>query len=321
MDPAERLFIHKIHPEWGIGMWVREEMTRRRMRFDDGELRVFKKGFYHLLIPVDVEKVDVAKKVREIGSEHDVAMAEKRQAKLRKNKAPKMTLAQQVRVFKHLYPGGFTDESFIQDHLRPTGKRSRKSHHGVSVERAQLLLSRDVMESKIEEGDWEGIHANACEVMTHTTFVSRSMTVTPIENLEDDARDAFAKGVYELLYGDEEHFSKRFASWLAVLRDECGLQPEWPLATVFPGLVFPKEHAIVKPRIFDMQGRQVSPGRVIVKRPSKQGYKRALRVAVMLQEKLADHDVDMPDLLHARIFIWETLRPRGQQVLSELEGR
>ena len=45
MDREDRVFRHQRRPDWGLGVWVREERSRRRLRFEDGELRAFKKGF------------------------------------------------------------------------------------------------------------------------------------------------------------------------------------------------------------------------------------------------------------------------------------
>ncbi len=320
MEPAQRLFRHKLHPEWGVGLWVREEMTRRRLRFDDGEMRAFKQGFYHLLEPIDVDVVDVEAKFEEIGSEHDLATAERRRARLRKQKAPVMALAQQVRVFRHSYPDGFADPAFIDDHVRPSGGRSRKSHHGEAVDLARQLLAADVLGELAASGDWAAIHAAAVQVMASTTLVSRSKGYTPVAALDGDARDAFGKALFELLHGDEERYAKRFAAWLATLRKDCKLKPEWGLASLFPALMSPTEHVVVRPRAFELQAREILPGKVIEKRPSKQGYKRARRVAKRLAKRLGELGLDTPDLLHARVFIWETLRPRSRELLAELEG-
>lgn len=317
-DPSERLFRHKLHPEWGVGLWVREEQTRRRLRFDDGELRAFKKGFYHLLVPVDPEKVDVDEAFEKIGGDHARQVLERQEADSRKQRPPLMSFQEQLRVFGHLFPKGFEDPEFIDAHLRPVSGSARRAHLGHASDLAKDLLSKDKVQAWQKEGDVTALFDAALQVLGATSIVSPSNAIKPLEKLDDEAKKAFVDALADLLYGEGKQ-RQRMEDWLETLTGPVGLDKvTWGLATVFPALVHPDKHIAVKRNALELAARSVLPGVTLRRTPSARGYGKALRIARAVRRNLEDNDLHAPDLLHVRIFTWQTLRPKARDILDEL---
>lgn len=319
MDPADRLFRHVKKPEWGVGLWVKEEMTRRRLRFEDGEQRAFKKGFYHMLDSVDPDRVDVDDVYEKIASDHEVAIRDKAEAKARKDKPPVMAFTDQLRVFRAEFPGGFGGDEYRTARRSPDKGRPRKSHLDPAVTLAADVLAKNKLTAALKAEQYDAIHEAAVEVLSLTSLVSPSKTVKPLAALGPDEREAFAKALVDVLYG-KDRFRDRFRRWLAALQTGCGLRVDWPFATVFPALVFPNEHVCVKRRPLELQARSIKPGTTIRKRPGRNAYRKARRIARAARKRLEAEGLQPRDLLDVRAFVWETLRPSAQRKLADLKA-
>lgn len=320
LDPAERLFRHSRRPEWGVGLWVREEPTRRRLRFKDGTLRTFKRGFYHLLKAVDVDRVDVDAEFESIAGQHELLAMEERAASARLSNPPMMSFPQQIQVFQALYPGGLQGDAYVHAHRRPASPRqTRKSHSELVAERAKEALGRARLGALMDSGSWDLIHEDAVAILAKTSLVSLSATVRPLKALDAEQRAAFAQALGQLLYG-EERYGQRFGRWLRALRDDCGMKVRWPLATIFQALLFPKRHVCVRHKVFDMQARSLRPGTAMLRHPTPAGYRRALQVAKATRRALQEAGQPERDFLDVSAFIWETLRPKAKAVLADLDS-
>lgn len=310
LDPEERLFRHKSKPEWGIGVWMVEEANKRRLRFEDGQFRAFKKGYYHFLKPVDTEKVDVHEVFGRILGEHVEAQ------ELRSNvsdKPPVMSFEAQVQVFRHLYPGGFDSEAFDQTWRRPTSGPARKAHLHAAMDQASGL-KRKAASARIAAGE-AGELANEAIALLESTTLTTPAKLKPLARLTDEQRAAFGTALVELLHG-EARFGKRFKTWLTTL-SELQIPAGWRLSTSFLGLVKPNKHMPVRRQVLSLQARAVSPVQIPAT-PSLAGYRRARRVAKATRTQLESAGLQPENLLDVYAFIWETLRPKGQKLCKEL---
>lgn len=318
MQPEDRMYVHKTRPQWGVGLWVREEQTRRRMRFEDGEMRAFKKGFYHLLEPVDPDRDDLDELFEVLASDHEQALAERQAEKAKKEQPPVMSFAQQVRVFQHLYPDGFRGPDYI-DAARGDGEGAWcKRHVGEDIAKAQAAFAKRTMQEQMKDEDHDAIVGAMIDVLSRTTLVKPTAGLKPMQKLEDDqTKQELALALYQLLHG-KKAFRKRFRLWIRTLEGALGDAPTWPLATVFPALVFPEEHVCVKRSVFDLQAREVKPGTRVPDRVSRRGYRRARRITRAVRSELEDAGLEPRDMLDVRRFIWDTLRPKGREILDSL---
>jgi hypothetical protein len=321
MDPEDRMFVHTERPKWGVGLWVREERTRRRVRFEDGEMRAFKKGFYHLLKPVDAERDDLDDIFDALADEHEQVQAEKAALKARKDKPPVMSFDEQMMVFRALYPDGFADETFIDaSRGKPEDDRYAKRHVVEELAMAKELLSKATMQAHIAQEDYQAILDGAVQILSRTTLVKPSKGRKLLEKVSGDQHaKTFALALYALLHG-QKRFRKRFGAWVDALTDVLGEEPNWGIATIFPALLYPTEHVCVKRRPFALEAREVKPGTHISKAVNRRSYRRARRVARKVRKLLTDQGMEPRDMLDVRRFVWDTLRPKGKKMLDEMKS-
>ncbi|TVQ94955.1 MAG: hypothetical protein EA397_00435 [Deltaproteobacteria bacterium] len=308
LDPEERLFRHKSKPEWGIGVWMEEESNKRRLRFEDGQFRAFKKGFYHLLKPVDTEKVDVQEVFGRIVGEHVEAVELKAT-----DKPPVMPFAAQIAVFRHLYPEGFDSEAFDQTWRRPESGSVRKAHLHAAMDKA-AFLKKKASRKRIEAGEAAQLADEAIKLLGSTTLITPAK-LKPLKNLDEEGRAVLGTALVELLHG-EARFGKRFKAWLTTL-NELHVPPSWRTATGWLGLAKPTKHMPIRRRVLLLQARAISPVQVPAT-PSLAGYRRARRVAKSTHNALEKAGLQPENLLDVYAFIWETLRPKGQKLAKEI---
>lgn len=319
LDSSERLFTHDRRPKWGIGLWVKEESTRRTLVFQDGRVRTFKEGYYELLSPVDPDEVDVDEVYEQLAGEHELAMKDKYRQEARKERPPVMSFKEQLAVFRYQFPDTFGGTKWADKRRRPkAGKRPRKAHVGAASELARRELSRDRLEGLMEQGDAAAIHTALTQVLRRTNLVDLKRDVRPLEALDEHAASQVAHALVHLLWGDAR-YRVRFKRWLEALRG-VGIDPSWSLATVPSALVFPGEHVWVKHRAVDLQARSVRPGMSLRQKPNRRGYRKARQLIRKVDKKLRKKNLEPADMLDVSCFMWETLRPKGQSVLDELKS-
>jgi len=308
LDPEDRLFRHSRVPEWGIGVWVVEEPGKRRLRFEDGQLRAFKRGFYEMLKPVDTERVDVHEVMERILGEH--AEAQELQTP---DTPPVMTFERQVEVFLHLYPEGFSDPSYRAAWRAPDSGKAKKSHLHAAMADAHFL-HKEPARARIEAGEAAALADQSIALLRRTSLLT-PRTLAPVERLDETGKAHLGAALVELLHG-KARFGKRFKVWLGVLR-EIGVAPSWRLSTAWLGLVKPAKHMPIRRQVVQLQARSTSPVKLPAN-PSLAGYRRARRVALATRDRLIEQGLEPDNLLDVYAFVWETLRPKGRKLAEEL---
>lgn len=315
MDPEERLFKHELRPAWGVGLWVREEQNRRRLRFEDGEMRSFRRGYYHLLQPVDGSEIDLDEVYQRIASEHELLAAEAAEAK--PLKPPVMTFEQQVQVFRELYPAGFADEDYLDAHRHPLeGRTSRKSQVEGAIAAAAERLSAEVMQAALDEGNIEELHESVLSVL-RSSSIMKPTDIAPLTKLSVDDQKLYVEALFAILHGDGRQ-RERFDHWIRVLRQLTKSELGWPIVTALMALKDPEQHVMVKPRVFQLQARSLAPSERLKKEATRRGYRVGRRIALATQKALREADLNPTDFFDVSNFIWETLRPKGRKVLEGL---
>lgn len=320
IEPEERLFVHRERPQWGVGLWVKEERTRRRMRFEDGKMRAFKKGYYHLLRPIDPDRDDLDDVFEALADEHQQVIAERAVQEAREARPPVMTFAEQVAVFHAQYEGGFRGDDYLDAARHRDSGALCKRHVDEELSLAQDHLSKPVLQQAIAEERFSDIVHACTGILERTTLVKPSGGHKLLAGLSVERHETFALSLYWLLHG-QQRFRKRFGQWVDALRSCLGAEPSWPLATVFPALLSPDEHVCVKRRAFQLQALEIKPGTHLTKRVNKRSYRRARRVARATRAALVETGLQPTDLLDVRRFMWDTLRPKGQKLLEQLEAQ
>ena len=310
------LFVHSRRPEWGVAMMTREADGRRTYQFQDGSLRKFKQGFYHLFNPVEKSPAVTETLVEDLEHKYSASLDQQRLA-AKTDTPPVMSFEEQLTVFHALYPGGFEDASYIEDWRGAEGARRRKRFLDPAIEQAQRLLTEKRLSRLLETGQYTKVHGAMVRVFSKTGLVSPSKTVKPLKAMDPAHHQRLAEALYDLLYG-EEHYIDRFREYVLALDAGGTVKVSWPMATALSALVQPERHVCVRRSAFRLQARSLAPETVLKRVPTPKGYRRARKLARRTFDKLEREGMKPRDLLDVRVFIWETLRPKGRTMLEEL---
>ena len=306
------LFVHVKRPEWGLGILSEERGDSRSFLFQDGVLRTFRDGFYHLLQPAD-RPLDVLLRIARnlsdrlgmrAGGQGVLKQAEKRDV---------VRLETQIAVFRMLYPEGFDDPGYI-DAFRGTGAKKRlKRHLDAASAHAIEALAKDELQRLLDEGSFSEIHRKACAVVDGTDLCAPAARKIVTE-LPEERHGDFAKALFDILHSDEAFFD-RFTRMLDVLQPADGGNVKWTIATLLPALVHPDKHVAVKARPFALAARWAAPQLQVVTEPNAVVYDRLREMAKSLIEQLKAEGLAPRDLLDIRTFIDQSFRPKNLEML------
>lgn len=309
-DEEVVLYRHSKRPQWGVAILAWEKDTRRAYQFEDGRLRRIKKGYYKLMQPAD--DVDRAR---------DTIVRSLRNA-LKANRGKVDTKVQdqvapfddQVDLFITMYPGGFQDEQWIEDH-RTTSGRALKRHREPVVNDTRDLLSKERCDELIEGGRHEDLVESALDILAATSLVAISHVKT-LRRISDEEKVEFAERIRDLLHGEGD-FDERFDAYLDFLTEVFAGRPSWRLATALPALMYPDHHVCVRRSAFTRQAGAISPMARYSKRATVRSYKNFRRVAQVVKKRLAKKGHEARDYLDIYDFVWDTLRDSALDHLGD----
>jgi len=303
------LYRHIKRHEWGLAILASEENGRRSYQFDDGVMRVFKDGFYGLMVPAEESSGHESAVVADLRT----TISLNRGAS---NKALKAAypFSVQLEIFAELYPKGFQDKAWIAKHRRRDDGRALKRHHGMAADQAKLLLSAAAFGARAKDAPSEEMHAAILEVLGSTDLVP-TKRLRQLEALNEIQRTEFVNAVHQLLHGTGD-YGLRFKAFMRCLREVLGERPSWSFATSLGALVHPKKHSCVRYSTFIRQAGLTAPEEFYSKRPRGGAYENFLQVAVEVQRLLKEAGQKPADLLDVHNFIWTTLRPAAAKSVT-----
>jgi hypothetical protein len=311
-----RLFTHSRRPAWGVGLLTNEGEGRRSIRFQDGRLRTFKVDYYHMLEEFEASEAVVATMAEELNATHDAHAQVERRRSQAAEQLPVMTFDEQVRVFDHLFPGGFTGEKWLDAWRHPLNDGDSRKRH---VDPALVIARERLSPEALESASSAEILAAAAVVLGTTGLASPSRLTRPLTETCEDDPEPVANALVGLLHG-ENPYGERARAFIMAL-DRSGLaNVTWPMVTLLPALYRPNEHVAVEHRPFALQARSLDRNSAVPRAPSPVGYQRFLALAEQVRTRLTERGQAPRDLIDVRGFIWETLRPRGQQTLEEIRS-
>ena len=304
------LYRHTKRPQWGVAILAWEKETRRAYQFEDGRLRRIKKGYYDLMTPAD-----------DLERGHDTIVRSLKNAlKANRGKVEQKVQDQvapfddQVDLLVQMYPKGFEDEKWIEDH-RTTSGRALKRHREPVVKDAHDLLSKDRCEELISGDKHEDLVESALDILAATSLVAISHVKT-LRQISDEEKVEFAVRIQDLLHGEGD-FEERFEAYIDFLTEVFAGRPSWRLATALPALMYPNEHVCVRRSAFTRQAGAISPMARYSKRASVRSYKNFRRVAQVVKKRLEKKGQKPRDFLDIYDFIWDTLRDSALDHLGE----
>jgi hypothetical protein len=275
------LYRHRKCPQWGLAVLAWEDIDKRGYQFEDGNLRVFKSGFYTLLEDVE-PPADKSKRVleflnRALGRTQAVAKAASKDVVL-------IPFTDQVSYFKAQYPEGFPGKVWMEK-IRGNGvTRPLKRHRDPVLALAQERLAVEALDQLIADQDFVGVIRALTEVLEQTNLVTATK-LKPLSTALQYQQRAIALATRELLHGEED-FSPRFTSWV----NSMG-KPSWELATAPLALINPGEHICVKPSVFEQQALWLSPRLRHVRLPRGETYQHYLKMALAIFQQLENAEL------------------------------
>lgn len=281
--PPSPLVRHSAAPQWGAGLLVSDDGQRRGYQFEDGEVRVFERGWFHLLRPVAIADAPVEQHLRQLARARGAAPV---------SAEAEANLAQLQQWFAAAYAGGFEDPRWQRRH-RGGGSRALKRHRGPSIAGARDLLALAPLQSLIAHGEYDRLRNRWLDVMATTDLVSTAQ-LRPVQSLSFD--EPLARALTDALHGQDDPEGSLDRLRVALAR--AGLRtPSWQLLTTAPALLWPDVHAYVRPSLIPLQagslGRKLALGRT----PKGRDYRAVLEVYDEIRQALVAAGTTPTDLL------------------------
>ncbi len=281
----------------------------RAYQFEDGRLRKIRKGYYKLLEPAGVPD-DRAEHLRDNLRQVASASGDDTDPKVQDAVCP---FSAQVALFTQLYPGGFEDPEWIEEHRRTDGTPLKRHRTPISAEARDALSPARCEEALSSDGHQDFLEVIA-NLLARTDLVPVSHAKV-LRGLDPDEKHRYVESVVDLLHG-ERRYEERFKDHVETLEALFGERPNWRVATVLPGLVHPQEQVVVRRSAFVRQAGSVAPTARYSRRARVGAYRNFRRVAVGVRERLNAAGHEPRDLLDVYDFIWTTLRTSALEHLG-----
>lgn len=200
------------------------------------------------------------------------------------------------RKFLRFFPGGFTDETYVD---------WERGYKWAAHQAWEEHLDRDTFRKLIAGGDHAAIAASAVRIESRTNllFSFEKMALRDALKPEHGAR-AFADGLYDFLHGRGE-LHTRFERWLDVVANLPRRQTRvltWPVLTVFGFIAQPETHVFLKPNVTRTAAREYGFDFRYASRPTWDTYASLLDFAETVRRDL--RDMKPRDMIDIQSFMW-----------------
>ncbi len=299
------LYRHVKRSQWGLAVLAWEHADRRGFQFEDGQLRVFKRGFYTLLQEVDLPADQTRQALHQLGRSMDRQEAVKgAQGKML------VPISEQIAYFKEQFPDGFSGEAWTT-RMRGQGARTMlKRHRDPVILLAVEQLAPARLEGLIDAGQYDKVLDALMDVLARTNLVTASK-LKPLHCRTPGQREAAARALLRLVKAEGDR-AVAVGQWVLSLGG-CS----WELATAPLALVDPSRHLCVRPGVFQQQALWMMPRLQHTRHPAAETYERYRRMAGAVSLKLEEAGLPPQDLMDVHDFIYLTLRPAILKLLSE----
>lgn len=301
----DTLYQHSMKPGWGVALMAWERDGKRGYQFEDGKLRVIKKGFYHLLRQIDRPADETETALRDL----NLKLGRRRASKRLGADRVSIPLADQIVYFRRLFPKGFQGVKWAKKHRGIDAKKRLKRHRDPIIADAAALADRAALEARVEAGDALSVIRQLTALLEDTDMVTRAQ-LKGIDRVNEPLAAQLVSALINLMWGTDE-LDKRFNRWVGALGRVLHSKPRWQLATVISALMAPREHVCVKRSVFVKQAAWMAPSLQISTAPTGAIYVRLIEMSKLLDNKLAEHGLRVRDLIDVYDFVNATLRPKA----------
>lgn len=300
---TDALYRHEKRDQWGVALFVWERDGKRAFRFADGEVRVFKKGFYEMMIPAATPSDGSADELRALilaggsGKKGEIIPS----------------VGDQLVLFLAEYPKGFAGETWQDTHRgqHVEGSRRLKRHRDPQIADAREQLSYERISELTSAGNHAGIRDALVEVLAATDLVPGAQ----VNALRETKPTRELSLAIQAITRDPENAN--FGKLQAALVTAQGPASSWPILTAPLSLLAPHKHLCVRPNALMSQGKIVML-RFTAPKITEAGYQRYLDVARFVQDELTELGHAPSDMLDLHDFMAITLRPGARAELERI---
>lgn len=299
----DALYRHEKRDQWGVALFVWERDGKRAFRFADGEVRVFKKGFYEMMIPAPTPSDGSADELRALilaggsGKKGEIIPS----------------VSDQLVLFLAEYPNGFAGDTWQDTHRgqHVEGSRRLKRHRDLSIADAREQLSHERITELLSTGNHTGIRDALVEVLAATDLVPGAQ-VNALRETRPTRELSLAIQAISL---DPENAN--FKALQTALVTAQGPANSWQILTAPLSLLAPSKHICVRPNALMAQGKIVML-RFTAPKITEAGYQRFQEVVRFVQDELTTLGHAPGDLLDMHDFMAITLRPGARAELERI---
>jgi hypothetical protein len=299
----DALYRHEKRDQWGVALFVWERDGKRAFRFVDGEVRVFKKGFYEMMIPAATPSDGSADELRTLivaggtGKKGEVIP----------------TVADQLVLFLAEYPEGFAGDAWQDAHRGPLveGSRRLKRHRDPSTVDAREQLAFERITELLSAGNHAGIRDALVDVLAATDLVPSAQ----LDGLRGTRPTRELSLAIQAIARDGENAT--FTALQNALVTAQGPANAWQILTAPLSLLAPHKHLCVRPTVLVSQGKIVML-RFTAPKVTEAGYQRYLEIVRFVEDQLTTLGHAPGDMLDLHDFMAITLRPGARAELQRI---
>lgn len=293
---------HVARPEWGMAMIAWEREGKRGYKFEDGQLRVFASGHYHLLDAIALAP-ERLRTLRGIVGSPEAADAGETSALPSPVELP--SLDEQIDHFLRAYPGGFAGRTWQDAHRGGSG-RARKRQREPAIAFARERLTAAHLGSCLERRREHDAIESLTTVLGRTDLVPFAR-LERLKAVSPDRARRIAAGLFELLFA-REGVEVRLMQWIQALTRGTGQPATWNLATAPLALVEPARYICVTRSSFLAQAAAIAPRLRLPMAPNGYAYGAVLAMAEQIRLRLEERGCPPADRLDIHDFIASTMR-------------
>lgn len=311
--PPPYAFTHNKQPDWGIGLVLHNLADHWVLYFENaGEKKFLKRVANDMLTPtkMDQKSLDALSsrangRKRKAPPKPSKNLITGRKPAAKASAGPRFASVKvQIEAFEKLFPGGFTGDAFVKGE-RGVAENNDDGDKQFGIALAQSTLSKEAFANESADVLFERAQA----VLKATNIVFPIEGVIPFRGLAGADREKALAALKDLLHGSEAYGERltKFAAALT-LKDSKGVAKKvtWPLATVFGGLLDPKQNVCVKPTAFALQALTV--GMTVDKSAplAADSYAKFVEVLKKTEAALVEAGHKPRDLMDVYSFIYRT---------------
>lgn len=298
------VFRHVKRSEWGIGRVMSEGPYRRRIQFEDGQRRTFKREYYHLLEEVEAPSPEAKATLDTLVDEARAAMGSRTNKRKRRSAVDATeALAAQIKTFRDEFGHGFQDPKWKGDVRGVGASRPLKRHRDAIAESGPALLAPDNLRAELEAGNGPAVFEQMLDLLRKTDLAVLKTDVKPLEKLDDAARTEVLTAFLGTLDKDGP---APFDDLLTALK-RAGVKPTWTLLSSMTTLSDPSKYGPVKSATLRKQGKRLGLAASLPNQPTGQGFASAQSILQHVHDKLVQLDLHPVDKMDVADFMSKSL--------------